>query len=195
MSTATLEKNILTDEKTQNIQSHFGSSIIKIEKDRTGCVVVWAKKEDIVDLLGFLKRTQGLEFEFLSDLTAYDEKGSHEESQSRFVVVYNLFSPTFKFRIRIKVRLQEGEDCFSVISVWKSANWAEREVFDMFGIRFIGHPDLRRILMDARWEGHPLRKDYPLRKTQLFDQPEEIPMHLLEEGLPESAKQKQIKGI
>jgi NADH-quinone oxidoreductase subunit C len=104
-----------------------------------------------------------LRFEMLSDLTAVDYLGR----TPRFEVVYQLYSITHNHRLRVKVPL--GEDDPSVPSatdVWKSANWAERETWDMFGIRFTGHPDHRRILMYEEFEGHPLRKDYPLQRRQ-----------------------------
>ena len=94
-------------------------------------------------------------------------------------MVYNLFSPANKDRLRVKARLNEGESVATATVLWKSANWAEREVYDMYGVRFDGHPDLRRILMDQRWEGHPQRKDYYWRKYQLFLEPEAVPDHLL----------------
>jgi NADH-quinone oxidoreductase subunit C len=80
----------------------------------------------------------------------------------RFDVIHSLYSTTLRHRVRIKVRAAEGEAVPSVTAVWSAANWLEREVFDLFGIRFDGHPDLRRILMPDEWQGHPQRKDYPL---------------------------------
>jgi NADH-quinone oxidoreductase subunit C len=97
-------------------------------------------------------------FDFLSDLTATD----WPERPERFDVVYCLYSTVFRHRVRLKVRQPDGEPLATVTGVWPAANWLEREVFDMFGIRFAGHPDLRRILMPDDWQGHPQRKDYPL---------------------------------
>jgi NADH-quinone oxidoreductase subunit C len=85
-----------------------------------------------------------------------------------------------KHRIRVKTRVPEGQDVATASGLWKGADWAEREVYDMFGIKFRGHPDLRRILMDERWVGHPLRKDYPLKGYQLFPEPENIHRELLD---------------
>ena len=84
-----------------------------------------------------------------------------------------------KARIRVKIKIAEDESVPTLIPLWEGANWAEREIFDMFGIHFEGHPDLRRILMDQRWEGHPLRKDYPLRGYQVFLTPEPLDPELL----------------
>ena len=168
--------------KALKLQEHFPSSITKIEKDNAGEPIVWVKKEDLLTVLKFLKDTQEYDFQFLADLTAYDEMGAYDEDkQGRFVMVYNLFSPIHMTRMRVKVRVQENESVPTTTQLWNASNWAEREVFDMFGIRFEGHPDLRRILMDIRWEGHPLRKDYPLKKYQLFNEPEVIPEHLLKD--------------
>ena len=99
------------------------------------------------------------EFNFLSDLTCVDLY----PSEPRFEVIYHLLSHARKERVRLKVRL-EGDDAVveSITSVWPAANFFEREVFDLFGVRFLGHPNLRRIMMPEDWEGHPLRKDYPV---------------------------------
>ena len=97
-------------------------------------------------------------FDFCSDVTATDWPARAQ----RFDVIYVLYSIPLRHRIRLKVRLLDGETVPSVSGVWPAANWLEREVFDLFGIRFDGHPDLRRILMPDDWQGHPQRKDYPL---------------------------------
>jgi NADH-quinone oxidoreductase subunit C len=140
----------------------------------TDVPIIYVKKESIVEILRFVKGTADFEYDFLADITATDE-----EIEPRFEVVYNLFSTTRKQRIRFKVRAADGESVPTATSVWPGANWAEREIFDMFGVKFSGHPDLRRILMDERWEGHPLRKDYPLRGYQIFTSPEEAHPELL----------------
>lgn len=168
------------DQQLEYLTSKFGSAIVKTERDRQNTPIVWAKKEDVIQVLKHLKDAEGLEYQFMADLTAYDDVDGPEEDQGRFVVVYQLYSPQFKQRIRVKTRVAEGDSVPTATPLWTAANWAEREVYDMFGVKFEGHPDLRRILMDVRWEGYPLRKDYPLRKYQLFNDPEPIPMHLLE---------------
>lgn len=161
------------------IQSKFGSDIEEVRMPGefpTDLPTIYVKKEKIVELLEFMKSAPGLEYGFMSDLTATDE-----ELDPRFEIVYHLLSHTNMARIRVKVRVRENEEVPTITSVWKAANWAEREVFDMFGVKFTGHPDLRRILMDERWVGHPLRKDYPLRGYQIF--PDSLPPqpHLLED--------------
>ena len=97
-------------------------------------------------------------FDCCSDVTATD----WPPRAQRFDVIYVLYSTRLRHRIRMKVSVADGEGVPSVSSVWPAANWLEREVFDLFGIRFDGHPDLRRILMPEDWQGHPQRKDYPL---------------------------------
>jgi NADH-quinone oxidoreductase subunit C len=138
--------------------------------------IIYVKKDSIIGVLSFLKTEQGFDYGFLADLTAIDES----PAEPRFEMVYNLYSMSSKARIRVKVRLREGDEISTAIPVWQGADWAEREVFDMFGIKFTGHPDLRRILMADRWEGHPLRKDYPLRGYQLFTEPDAIKQSLLD---------------
>jgi len=97
-------------------------------------------------------------FDMCSDLTATD----WPPRAARFDVIYCLYSTRHRHRLRVKAQLPDGQMIASVTPVWPSANWLEREVFDMFGIRFAGHPDLRRILMPDDWQGYPQRKDYPL---------------------------------
>jgi NADH-quinone oxidoreductase subunit C len=97
-------------------------------------------------------------FDRCADVTATD----WPPRAQRFDVIYTVYSTRLRHRLRIKVRAADGEPVPSVTSIWPAANWLEREVFDLFGIRFEGHPDLRRILMPDDWQGHPQRKDYPL---------------------------------
>jgi NADH-quinone oxidoreductase subunit C len=112
----------------------------------------------LVEVATFLRDRPGCLFDYLSDLTAVD----WPTRDKRFDVVLCLYSIGLRQRVRIKVRAAEGDAVPSVTGVWPAANWLEREVFDMFGIPFSGHPDLRRLLMPADWQGHPQRKDYPL---------------------------------
>jgi len=118
-------------------------------------------REQIVAVCLFMKSTPNLEFDFLADLCGFD-RGPEEEP--RFEVNYHLFSTKKYHRIRLKVLLSE-EDVHlpTVTGVWRTANWHERETYDLFGVIFDGHPDLRRILLPDDWQGHALRKDFPLR--------------------------------
>jgi NADH-quinone oxidoreductase subunit C len=112
----------------------------------------------LLEVAAHLRDTAGALFDSCSDVTATDWPPRAE----RFDVVYSLHSTRLRHRVRLKVRVREGGSVPSVASIWPAANWLEREVFDLFGIRFEGHPDLRRILMPDEWQGHPQRKDYPL---------------------------------
>ena len=112
---------------------------------------------DVVGMIGFLKSDADCRFTTLVDITAVD----HPEGVARFELVYHLLSMFKNHRVRIKAAVSEADMAPSIIDIHPSANWFEREVFDMFGILFSGHPDLRRILTDYGFRGHPLRKDFP----------------------------------
>lgn len=116
----------------------------------------------IASVCGFLKYDQ--KFVRISSVTAVDRY----PAEPRFEIVYHLHSVERNERLRLKCRLSGTEPVIeSVTGVWRGANWYEREVFDLFGVRFLNHPDLRRILMPDEWEGHPLRKDYPITGTRV----------------------------
>jgi NADH-quinone oxidoreductase subunit C len=126
-----------------------------------GELTIIVARERIVEACTYLKTTPGLEFNFLADLSGVD-RGPEEEP--RFEVNYHLFSTTKYHRLRLKVLLNDEDTHVpSVTGIWRTANWHERETFDMFGVIFDGHPDLRRILLPDDWKGHALRKDFPLR--------------------------------
>ena len=129
--------------------------------DMRGQAVVTAAADVAIDALKTLRDDPELRFDLLADLTAVDYFGR----APRWEVVYQLRSIQHGHRLRVKVPV-DGDDPVvpTATGVWKSANWAEREAYDMFGIRFAGHPDLRRILMYPEFQGHPLRKDYPLNQ-------------------------------
>ena len=117
----------------------------------------------ILEVLRLLRDDPELEFEMLSDVTAVDYLGE----QPRFEVVYHLYSVAKNHRVRIKARVDESSaEIDSAVPLWPSANWLEREVWDLYGIRFRNHPDPRRLLLYEEFEGHPLRKDYPKEKRQ-----------------------------
>lgn len=126
-----------------------------------GETTVIVPREQIVAACSFLKTTPGLDFDMLPDLCGFD-RGPEEEP--RFEVNYHLFSTTRYHRLRLKVVLNEEDMRVpTVTGVWRTANWHERETYDLFGVIFVGHPDLRRILLPEDWQGHALRKDFPLR--------------------------------
>jgi NADH-quinone oxidoreductase subunit C len=127
--------------------------------DATACI----DPERVVEVARLLRDDSALEFEMLTDVTAVDYLGQ----EPRFEMVYHFYSVAANRRLRIKARVpEEPAEIDSLVDVYASANWMEREVWDLYGIRFKGHPDLRRILLYEEFEGHPLRKDYPKEKRQ-----------------------------
>ena len=129
---------------------------VKFDRDE---LTIWVEKEMIREACAILRDSPDCPFNYLADLTCVD----WYPSQPRFEVVYHLLAIATKERVRLKVRLDISSPVIeSVTSVWPSANFYEREVFDLFGVRFTGHPNLKRIMMPDDWEGHPLRKDYPV---------------------------------
>jgi NADH-quinone oxidoreductase subunit C len=123
-----------------------------------GELTITARAADIVKVVTFLRDDPGCQFFAFVDVTAVD----WPQREKRFDVVYHLLSPTKNWRVRIKVETDENTPVPSIIDVFPGANWFEREVFDLYGVLFSGHPDMRRILTDYGFSGHPLRKDFPL---------------------------------
>ena len=122
-------------------------------------LTIWVEKGSIREACAILHDDPECPFNYLCDLTAVD----WYPSEPRFEVVYHLLSIPGKERVRLKAKIDGSSPAIeSVTSVWPSANFYEREVFDLFGVRFTGHPNLKRIMMPDNWEGHPLRKDYPV---------------------------------
>jgi len=140
----------------KKLKAQFGEAIGDAS-EFIGQLSVNVNGERIVEVCEFLKSDRETSFNYLSDLTCVHYP---ERRDAPFEIVYNLFSIDANERVRLKVRTKESVD--SVTGVWPAANWLEREVFDLFGVRFAGHPDLRRLLLPPDWEGHPLRKDFPL---------------------------------
>jgi len=162
------------------------SSILHTQSTADGTCTIWVKIDQLKGLLTFLKNRIPQPFSMLYDLTAIDERrksAKQDTPPSDFTVVYYLISLERNEDIRIKVPLNgEYPEITSITDIWPSADWYEREVFDMFGIKFTGHPNLRRILLPVSWKGHPLRKEYPARATEagpfiLEDQMREIADH------------------
>lgn len=146
------------------LKLQFGDSILETHSFRGDDTVV-VPREKLIELARFLKEDAELDFNVLIDLTAVDYL--KQGKPYRFEVVYHFYSIAKKYRVRVKVPLTEETPSVPTLTgLWPIANWFEREVWDMFGVRFEGHPDLRRILMYEEFSGHPLRKDYPVRKRQ-----------------------------
>lgn len=148
----------------------------KLEFDKLGEVVLWAKDpQDAHDLVKAFMLDDQTRVDFLSDLTAYDNT-DHEDGDKRFVIVYQLYSLELHVRIRVKTLIDIDHAAPTLTTLFSTANWLEREVYDMFGIKFSNHPNLRRILMDERFSGHPLRKEYPIKQREPFK--DNIAFHL-----------------
>src|SRR5690606_37411443 len=132
---------------------------------------VWVPAEYAYEILSYLKNEIANPFKMLFDITAIDErtrKNRHGQPESLFTVIYILLSFDRNEYIKIKVPLNEEYPILkSITGLWKNANWYEREIYDMFGIKFTGHPFLKRILMPPTWKGHPLRKEHPSRATEM----------------------------
>lgn len=151
----------------QKLQANYADALLAHEETRDGAAVV-VGKDDAYALLEYLKTDAELAYTYLVDVTAVDNSQLEPElvkyDYARFMVVYHLYSYGGHCRLRVKVPVHERDlRVRSVTSLWRCANWLERETYDMFGIAFEGHPALRRILMPDDFEGYPLRKDYPLR--------------------------------
>ena len=137
----------------------------------------------LLDVCRVLHDAPGLEFVAFTDITAAD---FHLRRNPRFDVVYHFVSPHRRARVRLKVQVNPGQAVPTVQAIWRGAGWCEREVFDLFGIEFAGHDDLRRLMMPEDWEGHPLRKDYPVqvrKDAQTF-----MPLEVTEEEFKASVE-------
>lgn len=142
----------------ENLKSKFSATVLEVAEFRGETTVV-VKKDEIVAICSYLKKEQG--FNLLSDLCGVDYLGKKTD---RFMVVYNLYNIATHQRLRVKAPVSEADPRIDTVSgVWATANWHERECWDLMGIGFNNHPDLRRILLPADWVGHPLRKDYPVQ--------------------------------
>jgi NADH-quinone oxidoreductase subunit C len=148
----------------EKLKERWPDDVIEIH-DFRGDETAVVKREALGSMAWFLKQDPDFEMNVLMDLTAVD--GLAMQWNPRFQVVYHFYSLTKNHRLRLKVPVDENDAVVpSLTSLWPIANWFEREVWDMFGIRFEGHPNLKRILMYEEFVGHPLRKDYPYNKRQ-----------------------------
>jgi len=149
----------------KKLQEKFPASVSEVKTFRDE-VNVTVQKKDIFEICKFLYSDPDLQYQMLTDLCGVD---FYPESP-RFEVVYLLYSMTKQQRLRLKIKVGDSESVSSVESIWRAADWLEREVYDLFGISFDNHPDLRRILLWDGYEGHPLRKDFPVEGPD-FDKP------------------------
>ncbi len=154
-----------TNFTVKKLKEQFVNANLEVATFR-GEVTVTVPKEEILEICKFLHSDPDLQYTLLTDLCGLD----FCPETPRFGVVYLLYSPNGNQRLRLKTRVGETESVSSVESIWKVADWYEREAYDLFGIRFENHPDLRRILLWDGYEGHPLRKDFPVEGPD-FDKP------------------------
>ena len=137
----------------------WNASALQAAKSDRNELTLTVDRAYIRQACAWLQQHSELKFNFLSDITCVDRY----PQEPRFEVIYHLLSHSRKERVRLKVLLAGGDASVeSVTSVWRGADFFEREIFDLFGVRFLGHPNLRRLLMPDNWDGHPLRKDYPV---------------------------------
>ncbi len=148
-------ENLINLEKKINSELTTKINSSKIKHNQ---IYLLIDSDDIIDVILFLKTNANTKFRQLIDITAVD----FPEKEQRFKIVYLLLSHEFNTRVLIEFNISEGEKIPSLTKIFPSANWMEREVFDMYGIDFKDHPDMRRILTDYGFEGHPLRKDFPI---------------------------------
>jgi NADH-quinone oxidoreductase subunit C len=150
-----------------DLKERFGAAILETHEQHGDHTVV-ARRDALVAVLRHCRDAPALAFDMLTDLTAVDYLTyPGREDGPRFEVIYHLYSLRGNHRLRVKVRVEEDDAVVpTAVPLWPIANWLEREVWDMFGIRFDGHPDLRRLLLYEEFVGHPLRKDYPINRRQ-----------------------------
>ena len=141
----------------KKINSELASKILKSEiKNKE--LLIEINEEDLIETLQFLKSNEKCKFKQLIDIVSVD----YPDDDKRFQIIYLLLSHVFNLRIKILIKINEDQIINSITKIFPSANWMEREIFDMYGVKFKNHPDLRRILTDYGFKGHPLRKDFPL---------------------------------
>ncbi|MBW2275469.1 MAG: NADH-quinone oxidoreductase subunit C [Deltaproteobacteria bacterium] len=155
------------EELRERVGQRLGDAATAIRVE-LGDTLVEVPGARIVEVMRGLRDDEALDFQMLVDLTAVDRSALARGGDApRFEIVYQLFSLEKRHRLRVKAAVaSEPPEIDSVVSVWPAANWMEREVWDLYGIRIAGHPDLRRILLCEEFEGHPLRKDFPKRGLQ-----------------------------
>lgn len=152
-------EEISADPLIEALKGEFGGAILSAKKF-LGQRILEVETAQLIDVLAYLRDDPEADFKLLSDVTAVD----YPKKPKRFEVVYQLYSIRKNHELRIKTSVASGQSCPSVVPLWSTANWLERECYDMFGIEFDGHPDLRRILLPDGWHGFPLRKEYEIRQ-------------------------------
>lgn len=167
----------------EDLKNNFREIDIRYQETTDKIPTIWVERDNLNDVLSYLKHTVARPYKMLYDLTAIDERTRSRQpkiSSNDITVVYHLVSFDRNEDLRIKVPVMDNDLVVpSITDLWKNSDWYEREVYDMFGVKFKGHPHLRRILMPLTWEGHPLRKEHPARATEMgpFQLPEEKALH------------------
>src|SRR5206468_4698223 len=157
----------------QSFKQRFRNDLISMREFR-GDLSISVRRENIKQVLHTLKNDPAFDFKMLLDVTAVDYLSERAE---RYDVVYHLLSLSNKHRVRIKAPVPGDDPSIdSIVDIWKGADWSEREAYDMFGIQFRGHPDLRRILTHTQFQGHPLRRDFPPGQRTMSTQTVDLPV-------------------
>ena len=158
----------LTDDQkmvVERLRAKFGDALLDAQSFRKE-LSIWVRKDALLDLLRYAKDDPELLCEMLTDITSVDYLAQRGPDEPRYELIHNLYSLSFNRRFLLKTPVREHDKVPSAVPVWKSADYMEREVFDLMGLVFDGHPDLQRILTPDGWLGHPLRKDHPTRTDQ-----------------------------
>lgn len=160
--------DVLTDDQksvVEQFRSKFGDAVLDSLSFR-GQLSIWIRKDVLLDALRFARDDKNFLCEMLTDVTSVDYLNHRGPDEPRYELIHNLYSLAFNRRILLKTPVRENETVPSAVPVWKSADFMEREVYDLMGLVFEGHPNLQRILTPDGWLGHPLRKDHPTRTDQ-----------------------------
>ncbi len=179
----------ITDSITlKKLKRNFADSILEVFDKKHDYDTVLLKKEELISAITFLKDDKELDYNILMDIVVVDYLKYPVKKTERFEVVYNLYSLTKNHRILLKCPVSiKDPNIDSISHLWKAANWGERECFDQFGINFINHPNLKRILNHHEFIGHPLRKDYPIKKRQTLSVNDSL--------MDEMDKRLKVKGL
>jgi NADH-quinone oxidoreductase subunit C len=151
----------------RKLKEKFGDKILSMSSWRGDDTVV-VGKESLIAVVTFLRDDAELSYNFLVDIAGVDYMTHPKPQPQRFAVAYHFLSMAFKHRVRVKVFASAKDEIPTLTGLWKSADWCEREIFDQYGLRFAGHPNLKRLLNHVEFVGHPLRKDYPIKKRQVL---------------------------
>jgi len=160
--------DVLSDDQkavVERLRSKFGDAVLDSQSFR-GQLSIWIRRDVLLEALHFVRDDRDLRCEMLTDITSVDYLEHRAPDEPRYELIHNVYSLAFNRRFLLKTPVRENETVPSAVTVWKSADFLEREVYDLMGLVFEGHPNLVRILTPDGWLGHPLRKDHPTRTDQ-----------------------------